>query len=76
LLDDKGGLLNISLPRWGNPEGNSFGYYEFGAEVEEEQTFKGYTIPSKFRAGWFFGSNRFEEDGEFFRCTIDMAEFR
>ena len=76
LLNDKGGLSNISLPRWGNPEGNSFKNYEFGAEVEDEQTFGGYTIPSKLRAGWFFGSDRFEEVGEFFRCTIDRAEFR
>ena len=75
-LADEGGVLNISLPRWGNPEGNSFGLYEFGAKFEEERTFGAYTIPARFRAGWFFGSDRFEEQGEFFRCTIDKAEFR
>lgn len=44
--------------------------------MEEESTFGGYTIPSKIRAGWYFKSDRFKEDGEFFRCTIDKAEFR
>ena len=75
-LADEGRLLNISLPRWGNPEGNSFSLFEFGAKIEEERTFGAYTIPSKFRAGWYFGSDRFEEQGEFFRCTIDKADFR
>ncbi len=76
LLAEEGRLLNVSLPRWGNPEGDTFGLYDFGAQFEEERTFGAYTIPSKFRAGWYFGSDRFEEQGEFFRCTIDRAEFR
>jgi len=76
LMAEEDRLLNLSLPRWGNPEGNTFGLYTFGAQFEEERTFGAYTIPSRFRAGWHFGSDRFEEHGEFFRCTIDRAEFR
>jgi hypothetical protein len=75
-MAEEGRLLNVSLPRWGNPEGTTFGLYEFGAQFEEERTFGAYTIPSRLRAGWHFGSDRFEKQGEFFRCTIDRAEFR
>ncbi len=28
------------------------------------------------RAGWYFGTERFEKDGEFFRVTIDSAGYR
>jgi hypothetical protein len=28
------------------------------------------------RLGWFFDSERFESEGEFFRCTIDHAIYR
>jgi hypothetical protein len=28
------------------------------------------------RVGWYFGSPRFESEGEFFRATIDEAMFR
>jgi hypothetical protein len=60
-MAEEGRLLNVSLPRWGNPEGTTFGLYEFGAQFEEERTFGAYTIPSRLRAGWHFGSDRFRE---------------
>jgi hypothetical protein len=75
-LDDKGALRSISLPRWGNPEGKEFRYLDFGGVVEEERCFGGYTIPSRIRAGYYFGSARFEAEGEFFRGTIDDAVYR
>jgi hypothetical protein len=28
------------------------------------------------RGGWYFGSDRFESEGEFFRSTIDSAIYR
>jgi hypothetical protein len=28
------------------------------------------------RIGWYFGSDRFDTEGEFFRITIDDAMFR
>jgi hypothetical protein len=76
LLTEEGRLVALSLSRWGNPEGNSFGRYQFGAEFEEERTFGAYTIPTRFKAGWHYGSDLFEKKGEFFRCIIDEAEFR
>jgi len=48
----------------------------FGGILEAEGTFEGCTIPTRIRAGWYFGTDRFETDGEFFRATIDQAAFR
>ena len=75
-LDDSGSLKSLKLQRWGNPEGREFHLVDFGGVVEEEGTFGGYTIPTRVRIGWYFGTERFETDGEFFRATIDDATFR
>jgi hypothetical protein len=75
-MDRSGRLKTTKLPRWGNPEGAEFHYVDFGGILEEEGTFGGYTIPTRLRAGWYFGSKRFESEGEFFRATIDDAIYR
>jgi len=75
-IDDTGRLDSVKCPRWGNPEGAQFHYVDFGGVVEEEGTFGGYTIPTRLRVGWYFGSDRFASQGEFFRVTIDDAEYR
>jgi hypothetical protein len=75
-IDDKGGLKSIKLRRWGNPEGGEFHDVDFGGVVEEEGTFGGYTIPTRVRIGWHFGTDRFERNGEFFRATLDNATYR
>jgi hypothetical protein len=75
-VDDQGRLETIKLQRWGNPDGKKFRYSGFGGVVEREDTFSGYTIPSRLRIGWYFGTDRFEADGEFFRVTIDDATYR
>jgi hypothetical protein len=75
-LDDTGRLTTINLSRWGNPDGGEFRYANFGGVVEAEGTFDGYTIPTGFRAGWYFGTDRFEPEGEFFRVSIDEATFK
>jgi hypothetical protein len=76
VTDERGRLETIKLPRWGNPEGADFHYADFGGIVEEESTFAGYTIPTRLRVGWHFGTDRFESEGEFFRATIDDATYR
>jgi len=76
LLDDQGRIKTARLPRWGNPDNTGPRYVEFGVIAEKETTFGGYTIPTRFRAGWYFGTDRFESEGEFFRATIDSAEYR
>ena len=75
-IDDSGQLRSLQLQRWGNPEGNEFHTATFGGIVESEATFNGYTIPTSLRIGWYFGSDRFEPEGEFFRVTIDTATYR
>lgn len=75
-IDESGSLRSIKLSRWGNPGDTPFHYADFGGEIEEEATYDGFTIPSRVRAGWHFGSDRFDSEGEFFRATIDHAEYR
>ncbi|MFE1743739.1 DUF6920 family protein [Coleofasciculus sp. H7-2] len=75
-VNNRGMLERVKIDRWGNPEGEAFHYVDFGGIVEESSTFGGYTIPTRLRVGWYFGSDRFESDGEFFRCTIDKAIYR
>lgn len=75
-VDDRELLAQVKFKRWGNPAGEAYHYADFGGLVEESRTFEGYTIPTRLRLGWFFGSERFEPEGEFFRCTIDNAIYR
>ena len=76
VMDGSGRLRSMAMHRWGNPEGGEFDRASFGALVEDESTFGGYKIPTRLRIGWYFGTERFETEGEFFRCTIDEATFR
>jgi len=76
LVDSKGGLETVCMERWGNPDGGEFRYLRFGALVEEEGVFSGYTIPTRMRIGWRFGDGGFDQDGEFFRVTIEDARYR
>lgn len=75
-LAEHGRLEALRYSRWGNPEGGEFHYSDFGGVVEEEGTFDGYTVPTRMRAGWYFGTPRFEDEGEFFRVTVDEAAYR
>jgi len=75
-LDQTGQLKTLKLARWGNPDGGESHYVDFGGILEEEGTFCGYTIPTRLRVGWYFGSERFEPEGEFFRATVDDAIYR
>jgi len=76
-IDDRGRPLHGVIGRWGNPEGGEFHDAAFGSIVEDEGTFDGITVPTKIRAGWFFGTDRFERPGgEFFRAVIDHVDFR
>jgi Family of unknown function (DUF6920) len=69
-----GRLAEIRVERWGNPGGAPFGRYPFGVRVEAEATFGGITIPSVFRAGWWWGTDR-QREGEFFRAEITGVVF-
>ncbi|MBM3787448.1 MAG: hypothetical protein FJW30_24080 [Acidobacteria bacterium] len=75
-LDDQGRTTTAMFRRWGDPDGKGNREVDFGVFLDEERTFGGFTIPSRIRAGWFFDSERFESGGEFFRATIDNAEYK
>ncbi|MBS0326247.1 MAG: hypothetical protein JSS46_06830 [Proteobacteria bacterium] len=75
-VDAEGRLRSVGMPRWGNPGNGPFQYVACGGTVEAERSFGGYTIPTRMRVGWHFGTDRFESEGEFFRVTIDDAVFR
>ena len=83
-LNQSGQVQAAYFKRWGDPGESTFHYENFGVLVEEEKTFCGYTIPTRIRAGWYFNSTsqekspgqRFIEEGEFFRATIDQAIYR
>jgi hypothetical protein len=73
-IGDDGSVRELWTPRWGNPGGGAWRVETFGAVVEEERSFRGVTVPSRVRAGWWFGTERFAE-GEFFRATIEDLNF-
>lgn len=75
-LDDRGAIRTLQLPRWGDPDGHGFHYETFGGFIDESRTFDGVTVPTAFRLGWFWGTDRFADEGEFFRATIDRLEHR
>lgn len=75
-FEDSGRVRNFWFSRWGNPDGGTPRYIDFGVVVEEERAVGGYTIPSRVRAGWYYGTDRFEPEGEFFRATTDHVEFK
>jgi len=74
---DHGRLIAVGLPRWGNPDGGPFREASFGAYVDQEATFGGYTIPARLRVGWHFDdAARFDAEGKFFEVSIDDASYR
>lgn len=68
-IDEKGRLKEVVLPRW---EDSIRQFVPFGVVIEEEQAFGGYTIPSRLRGGWWYGTERYNE---FVRFTIEQATF-
>lgn len=76
-LGEQGQVRDAVMLRWGAVDGEDSPYREerFGCIASAERTFGDYTIPTELRVGWHIGTDRWEE-GEFFRCTIDEAEFR
>jgi hypothetical protein len=76
IRDAKGAVTAYSFPRWGNPDGGAHRYVDFGVTVQEMKPFGGYVIPIRIRAAWYYGTDRFEREGEFFRAVVDAAEYR
>jgi hypothetical protein len=72
-----GRLRSIEMMRWGNPDGGAYTETSFGAYVDQEATFGGFTIPARLRVGWHFDDpKRFDCGGRFFDVSIDDAVYR
>ena len=73
-LGASGQLIASSLQRWGDPDNTgTWSAHRFGVEATGHRTFGGVTIPSRGRAGWHFGTDRWD-DGVFFRFEITEYE--
>ncbi|MFC4909579.1 DUF6544 family protein [Actinomadura gamaensis] len=70
-----GTLVSVTTPRWGDPGGDGYGEHVFGVRVRQERTFGGFTVPALARAGWGHGTTDWH-DGDFFRFSIDHAQYR
>ena len=68
-LDRAGRITSLAFDRWGDPDGDGFGWHRFGGEITGYASFGGLTIPSAGRLGWHPGGDRFS-DGEFLRYRI------
>lgn len=74
-VDPRGQLREVQLDRWGDPDRTGHpSLHPFGGLVDEPRPFGPFTIPTRVRIGWFFGTSR-QEHGEFFRAAIRAAEF-
>jgi len=75
-VDDSGRLASAHAMRWGNPEGGEHHEVPFGVHLDGELRANGYAISQRIRAGWWFGTPRFDGEGEFFRGEILGFELR
>jgi hypothetical protein len=72
-VDEAGGLAEVELPRWGDPDGGGWDLRSFHVACEGGLTRGGVTIPGVIRAGWRDAGGDVRES---FRATIDAATFR
>lgn len=70
-----GGLESVTLPRWAPVDGGPFAEHLFAAEVHEEASYVGCTIPSRITAGCGWGSEAWPRCA-FLRQVVDRATFR
>jgi hypothetical protein len=61
-VDRDGKVTESVMQRWGNvTDDGSYRFIPYGGVVEEEQTFGGYTIPTRTRGGWWYGTDQYME---------------
>lgn len=70
-----GALTSITMSRWGQTGEAPFAERVFGADLDAETTFDGFTIPGAGTAGWDHGTPGWAE-GQFIRYTVDSAHYR
>jgi hypothetical protein len=70
-----GALRQLSIPRWTDAGGAGWREEPFTGELHADGTFGGYTIPTRFTAGWGHGTPRWDDGGAFVREHIDDATY-
>ena len=73
-VDARGALRELTMQRWGNPDGQPFGCYPFGAGFDSPRRFGGVTIPTRVHAGWWWGTTA-QQNGEFFHAELLAVTF-
>lgn len=73
-VDEGGRLQEVTMRRYGNVGVPDWQEIPYGFAVEREETFGGYTIPTKLRGGWWYGTERYvaEEASSF---TVHDARY-
>jgi uncharacterized protein DUF6544 len=72
---ESGQLERVDLPRWGNPDGKESREHLFTALLDgPEETFDGFTVPTRCRAGWWHCPDHCADE-EFIRFTLDHATY-
>ncbi|MFE7631400.1 DUF6544 family protein [Kocuria sp. NPDC057446] len=74
-VDPEGRLRELSMQRWGDPDGTGYGRHPFGVALSEETDVAGVRVATVLRAGWAWGTDR-QAEGEFFRARIQDVRFR
>jgi len=73
-LDADGRLRQSHFLRWGDPDRTgAWAEHPFGVEITGHRTFDGLTVPNTGRAGWHFGTDRWDA-GVFFEFEITGYE--
>jgi hypothetical protein len=70
-VDPDGRLNEVTMQRWGNlTADDTYQFIPYGMQIAEERTLGGYTIPSQFTGGWWYGTEKYNES---VRLTVDWA---
>jgi Family of unknown function (DUF6544) len=68
-----GSLQSVKAERWGNLTADGrFAAIPFGADIFDEATFGGYTVPSHVAVNWWHGDDR---EFHFFTAQVTQAAF-
>jgi hypothetical protein len=72
-IGTSGNPQSVKIDRWGNltPEGN-YAAIPFGADIFDEQTFGGYTVPSYLSVNWWHETDR---EFPFFAARVTQARY-
>ncbi|HCF60381.1 MAG TPA: hypothetical protein DFS52_20570 [Myxococcales bacterium] len=72
-VDAQGRVTELRMERFGNVGKDGAGLYPYGFAVEEERRFGDFTIASRVRGGWWYGSERFVPENASSFVVTDAA---